>query len=58
MRKRRFLKRWRVLGSIMLVFSGPCLPDNFASNLVANSVSAVTGVLLSDFLNVVIPPVA
>ena len=58
MRKRRFLKRWRVLGTIMLVFSGPCLPDSFASNLLANSLTAVTGVLLSDFLNVVIPPVS
>lgn len=41
----------------LVAFSGPCLPDDFWSSLLANSLSAVTGVLLSDFLNVVLPPV-
>jgi len=46
-----------LMASTVLGLSGSCLPNNFWSGLIANSVSAVTGVLLSDFLQVFLPPV-
>ncbi|MCP4589382.1 MAG: hypothetical protein GY842_01430 [bacterium] len=49
--------RWRTLACTTLVLGGPCLPDNIFGDLFGSSISAITGVLLSDLLNVVLPPV-
>jgi len=34
-----------------------CLPDNFLPNLLGSSISGVASAILSDVLNVVLPPI-
>ncbi|MBI4717867.1 MAG: hypothetical protein HY763_08700 [Planctomycetes bacterium] len=46
----------RCLGVAVVLSLGPCLPNNYFSSLFSSSLSAVTGVVLSDFLSVVLPP--
>ena len=46
------------LVSGMFLLAGSCLPDNALADLTGSSLSAVVSVLLSDLLNVVIPPIA
>ena len=40
----------------MLSLSG-CLPDNFLPNLLGSAVAEVASAVLSDVLNVVLPPI-
>ncbi len=44
------------LGPGMALALGGCLPSDYFNNLLGSSVSAVVSVLLSDALNVLIPP--
>lgn len=48
---------WRYAGFVVLLGSGPCLPQGYFSDLLASSLTASVGVLLSDFFAVVLPPV-
>jgi len=48
---------WRYACFLVLLGSGSCLPQGYFSDLLASSLSASVGVLLSDFFSVVLPPV-
>ncbi len=50
-------RRIKFLGpSVVLAFSG-CLPSDLVPSLVGSSISSVVGVLLTDALNVLVPPI-
>ncbi len=40
---------------LLLAFSGPCLPSGYFSDLLASAGSALTGTLLSEILNAILP---
>jgi hypothetical protein len=42
---------------LLIAFSGPCLPNNFFSSVLASSAVSVISALLSDILNTLFPPV-
>jgi hypothetical protein len=46
----------RLLLSLALLTLTGCLPPNFFENLLGNSIYGVTGFLLNDALNTLIPP--
>lgn len=41
---------------LLLAFAGPCLPNDYWSDLLASAGSALTGALLSELLNAILPP--
>lgn len=57
-RWRSTLWRWTALATLgTLTAVGGCLPPNYFADLAGSSISAVVGVLLSDALNVLLPPI-
>ncbi len=55
MKRKRFI---RIAGwGVLLAFAGPCLPNDYFSDLLARAGIAVTGALLSDLLNLLFPAV-
>ncbi len=52
------MRRWaRFVAMLVLLGSQTgCLPSNFFENLLGDSIYAVTGVVLSDAVNTILPP--
>ena len=54
------MKRYKIqlaLLGVLPLFGGPCLPDNYFSDVLARSGIALTGTFLSDVLNTFFPAI-
>lgn len=60
MKRERKTRLWRYpcLGLSAYLLAGACLPDGFFPYLVGSAISAVASVILSDIVNLLIPPIA
>jgi hypothetical protein len=47
------MKRF-LAASLLLAFSGPCMPDDYFSDLAASAGSAIASLVLTDFVNVLL----